>query len=100
MGVADLRHAPASSLLGKTVGIHCTGGWVGSRTDLEGRGKPPLNRDSIPAPSIHPVASRYTARAIPTCHPFKESNQMPENIHKARENTRFSIAYVPQCDAG
>ena len=48
----------------KRPGTHCTGGWVGPRADLEGRGK------SRPTPgfdprTVQPVANRYTDWAIP-----------------------------------
>jgi len=38
---------------------HCTGGWVGPRAGLDGRGKPhpPLGFDPR---TVQPVASRYT----------------------------------------
>jgi hypothetical protein len=44
-------------------GTHCTGGWVGPKTGLEGCGK------SRPSPgfeirTVQPVASRYTSYAI------------------------------------
>jgi hypothetical protein len=35
---------------GKTPGTHCTGGWVGHKAGLDGRGKSRLHRDSIPEP--------------------------------------------------
>ena len=45
-------------------GIHCTGGWVGSRAGLDGCGKsrPPPEFDPR---SVQPVASRYTDLAMP-----------------------------------
>jgi hypothetical protein len=36
----------------KETGSHCTGGWLGRRTGLDGCGKSRLHRDSIPGPSI------------------------------------------------
>jgi hypothetical protein len=70
--------------------------------ELQGRSwgcvKPFPNWDSIPGPSIHPIASRYTDWAIPARPPYEEFHQMSENIHEARE-TRDSIAFVPQRDA-
>ena len=51
MEVGGQRHAPAALLPGKRTGIHCTGGWVGTRAGLEWRGKSRRHRDSIPGPS-------------------------------------------------
>jgi hypothetical protein len=50
MGVKRL--APAALTPGKRPSTLCTGGWVGSRDDLNGCGKPRHNRDSIPGHSI------------------------------------------------
>jgi len=44
-------------------GIRCTGGWMGLRAGLEGRGKPQTHR--VQWPVSHPVASRYTFCAVP-----------------------------------
>jgi hypothetical protein len=52
-------HAPAALSPGKRHGIHCTGGWLGPRADLDGYGKSRLHRDSIPR-TVQPVGSRYT----------------------------------------
>ena len=49
MGVGSQRHAPAALPPGKIPGIHCTGGWVGSRAGLDGYGKSRPHRDSIPS---------------------------------------------------
>ena len=35
MGVGSERHAPAALPPGKIPVIHCTGGWVGPRTELD-----------------------------------------------------------------
>ena len=48
MGVGSQHHAPAALPPGKT---HCTGGWVGPRTGLDGCGKSRPHRDSIPGSS-------------------------------------------------
>ena len=39
-------------------GTHCTGGWVGPRTDLDVCGKSRPHRDSIPVPSSPTALSR------------------------------------------
>jgi len=39
MGVGNVSHALAALPLGKRLGTHCTGSWVGPRADLERRGK-------------------------------------------------------------
>jgi hypothetical protein len=62
--VVGQRHAPAALLPGKRPGIHCIGGWVSPRADLDGCEKSRRHRYSMPGPSST-VASRYTAYAIP-----------------------------------
>jgi len=58
-GEGGPRHAPAALPLGKRADTHCTGGWVGLRTSLDGCGKsrPPPGFDPR---TVQPVASRYT----------------------------------------
>jgi hypothetical protein len=51
MGVGGQHHASAGFPPGKRPVSHCTGGWVGPRADLDGRGKSRIHRDSIPGPS-------------------------------------------------
>jgi hypothetical protein len=41
---------PAAVPPGKTAGSLCTGGWVGSRTGLNGYGKSRPHQDLIPGP--------------------------------------------------
>ena len=48
MGVDGQRHAPAALPATKRPGTHCTGGWVGPRTGLDGCEKSRPHRDSIP----------------------------------------------------
>jgi hypothetical protein len=48
MGVGRQRHAPAVLTPGKRTGTHFTGGWVGARAGLDGRGKSHPHRESIP----------------------------------------------------
>jgi len=36
MGVGGYLHAPAALHLGKRLGTHCIGGWVGSMASLDG----------------------------------------------------------------
>ena len=43
-GVGDQHHAPAN-LPPVTAGSHCTGGWVGTRTGLDGCGTSAPHRD-------------------------------------------------------
>jgi hypothetical protein len=43
------RHAPAALPPGKRPDVHCIGGWLGPRADLEN--SPPPPRDLIPGPS-------------------------------------------------
>ena len=50
MKVGVQRHAPAA-LSQEGPGTHCTGGWIGSRAGLDGRGKYRPQRASIPEPS-------------------------------------------------
>ena len=62
-GVRGQRHAPATFYPRKRPGTHCTGGWVGPRSGVDGRGK------SRPSPGFdpqisQPVASRYTDCAV------------------------------------
>jgi hypothetical protein len=39
MGLGGQHHALTALPLGKRPGTHCTGGWVGPRAGLGGRGK-------------------------------------------------------------
>ena len=68
-------------------GTHCIGGWVGSRTGLEGCGKsrPPTGFDPR---TVQPVASRYTGWDIPT------------HIHKTDTEICKVIYYVCSCECG
>jgi len=53
----ELASHPGLSLPLERPGIHCTGGWMGSRAGLERCGKSRPHRDSIPGPSTpQPVA--------------------------------------------
>jgi hypothetical protein len=47
MRVGSQLHAPAALPPGKRPGTHCTGGWVGPRTGLDGCEKSRLHRDSV-----------------------------------------------------
>ena len=63
MGVVGQCHAPVALPPGKKPGAHCTVGWVGPRSGLDGGG------ESRPQPGFHPqtvqpVGSRYTDYAI------------------------------------
>jgi hypothetical protein len=57
MGVGGQRHAPAA--FRERPGTHCLGGWVETRTGLDGceKSRPPPGFDSR---TVQPVASRYT----------------------------------------
>jgi hypothetical protein len=44
MGIGVQRHAPAVLTAEKRHGTHCTGGWVGPRAGLKGRGECRPNR--------------------------------------------------------
>ena len=57
-------HAPAALPPGKIPGTHCTGGWEGPRTGLDGcrKFRPPPGFDPR---TVQPVGSRYTDWAIP-----------------------------------
>jgi hypothetical protein len=60
-GVSGQRHAPAPHYpREKTLGTHCTGGWVGLRAglDTEDRGK--IN---LPPPGIEPRSPGLPARS-------------------------------------
>ena len=59
-GVKDLRHAPAALYTQERPGIHCTGGCVGPKADMDRCRKFRLHRDSIPG------RSRPQPVAIPT----------------------------------
>jgi hypothetical protein len=48
MGVSGQRQAPAVLPLGNRPGTHFTGGWVGPKAGLDGRGKFRPHRVSIP----------------------------------------------------
>jgi hypothetical protein len=50
-GVGGQRHASATLLPGKRPDTHFVGGWVGSRTGLDGSRKSRPHRASIPRPS-------------------------------------------------
>ena len=51
-GVSGQRHAPAALPQGKRMGIRFTGGWVGSRTGLDGYGiSPPTGIRSPDGPA-------------------------------------------------
>ena len=49
-GMSVQQHAPAPLYPRERPGTHCTGGWVGSRSGLDGRKTSP-HRDSISRPS-------------------------------------------------
>ena len=44
------HHAPTALPLGKRPGTQCTGGWVGPRAGMDGRGISHLRRDSASGP--------------------------------------------------
>ena len=48
MGLGGQLYAPAVLPLEKTPGIHCTGGWVGTRVGGDGCEIVCPNRDTIP----------------------------------------------------
>jgi hypothetical protein len=50
MRVDGQRHVPAALTMGKRHATHCTGGWVGTRAELEWFGKSCPYRDPIPEP--------------------------------------------------
>jgi hypothetical protein len=52
MAEGDLRHSPAALPAGKIQGTHCTGGWVGPTTALDGWANFHSHRDSITEPTI------------------------------------------------
>ena len=47
-GVSGQQHAPAARYPRERAGTHFTGGWMGPRAGLDGRGKSRPHRDSIP----------------------------------------------------
>jgi hypothetical protein len=57
--VGGQRHAPAALSPGKKPDIHCTGGWVGPRADLDWCTKSRLP-PGFDLRTVQPVASRYT----------------------------------------
>ena len=57
MGVGDERYAPAALPPGNDP-VPCTGGWVGSRTGLDGCGKS-RNPPGFDPRTVQLVASRY-----------------------------------------
>ena len=59
MGLVGQRHAPAALRLGKRLGTHCTGGWLGPRvtwTDVEN-----LDSTSVRSPD-RPARSKLLYR--------------------------------------
>jgi hypothetical protein len=63
--VRGQRHAPAALYTRERPYIHCTGGWVGPRVDLDKCGKfrpfpPPPAPPGFDPRTVQPVASRYT----------------------------------------
>jgi hypothetical protein len=60
-------------------GTHCVEGWVGPRAGLDVRGKfrPPPEFDPR---TVHPVASRYTYRAIAAHIQIPLSTKIYENV--------------------
>ena len=71
MGVGGQRHAPAALPPGKRPGTHCTGGWVGPRTGLDGCEKFCLHPDSIPGPSSQWRVAMPTELSWLTCREYK-----------------------------
>jgi hypothetical protein len=70
MGVNGQRHAPAALCAGeRTLGTHCTGGWVGLRAglDTEDRGKIicPCRGSNLDRPVVQSVSRHYTDLATP-----------------------------------
>jgi hypothetical protein len=59
MRVGSQLHALAALPPGKRPGIHCIGGWVGSKAGLDGCGKSRLHQDSNPGPSRARSESLY-----------------------------------------
>jgi hypothetical protein len=84
MGVGGQLHAPAALPPGKRPGTHCIGDWVDPRAGLDGCEKCLPHRESIPGPSVQPVASRYTDYAIPA----------PRWNYKSRFKWKFIGWYV------
>ena len=55
--VSGQQYAPAALYARERRGTHCTGGWVGPRVGLDGRGKSLPHLDSIPdRPALSSVA--------------------------------------------
>jgi len=50
MGADGQRHVPAALTMGKRPATHYTGGWVGTKADLDWCGKSRPYRDPIPEP--------------------------------------------------
>jgi hypothetical protein len=68
MRVGAEIHAPAALPLGRRLGAHCTGGWVGPSAGSDGCGK--ISRPPGFDPrAAQPVPRQYTDRAIPA-HPI------------------------------
>ena len=67
MGGGGESHAPVALPRGKGPVTHCTEGWVGPRTGLDGCGKSSPHRRFDPR-TLQPVESRYTDYAIPAHH--------------------------------
>jgi hypothetical protein len=70
-------------------GTHCIGGWVGTRSGLEGCGKsrPPPGFDPR---TVQPVASRYTDWAIPV--PIYEGSKMKRfQCAATLHNSKFKV---------
>ena len=64
MGMGDRHHSPAALPPEKRPRTHCTGGWVGPKTGLDGYGKSRLPAGFDPRTALR-VASRSTDYAIP-----------------------------------
>jgi hypothetical protein len=58
MKVGGQLHALAALPPGKTPGTHCTGGWVDSKTGLDGCWN--LTPPGFGSRTVQPVVSRYT----------------------------------------
>jgi hypothetical protein len=97
MGVGGQRHTPAALPQGKRPGIHCIGGWVGTRAGLDGCGKSrpigirsrvrparseSLYRLSHPSPRPTTGLKIFEVRSI-TCNrsgPFGDMSLAPEVV--------------------
>jgi hypothetical protein len=71
MGVGGQRQALTALLPGKRPGSHFTGGWLGNRAGMDGRGKCGPHRDLIPG---RPAGSESGRSSIGSCSQIYVTN--------------------------